>query len=79
MKEEDTLLMSENGVLRKTFRFKRDVVIGDRGYRVRIAYPNITRVNTTRRMRWVGHVARVERGVVHTEYVVGKTEGKRPL
>jgi len=46
---------------------------------VRIAYPHITRLIRTRRMRWVGHVARVGRGVVHTEYVVGKTEGKRPL
>jgi len=59
MKEEDTLVMSENGVLRKTFGSKRDVVIGDRGYRVRIAYTNIPRVIRTRRMRWVVHVARV--------------------
>jgi len=28
MKEEDTLVMSENGVLRETFGFKRDVLIG---------------------------------------------------
>jgi len=41
--------------------------------------PNIVRVVTSRRMRWVGHVARIgkERGVDWV--LVGKHEGKRPL
>ena len=41
--------------------------------------PNIVRVIKWRRMRWVGHVARMgeERGVYR--FLVGKPEGKRPL
>jgi hypothetical protein len=40
---------------------------------------NIVRVVKSRRMRWVGHVARMgEERVVHT-VLVGKPEGKRPL
>ena len=41
--------------------------------------PNIVRVIKSRRMRWVGHVARTgnRRGVY--EVLVGKREGKGPL
>ena len=41
--------------------------------------PNIVRVIKSRRMRWVGHVARMgeERGLCRV--LVGKPEGKRPL
>ena len=41
--------------------------------------PNIVRMIKWRRMRWVGHVARMddERGVYRV--LVGKLEGRRPL
>jgi len=41
--------------------------------------PNILQVIKSRRMRWVGHVARIgeERGVYRV--LVGKPEGRRPL
>ena len=41
--------------------------------------PNIVRVVKSRRMRWVGHMARMgeDRGVHRV--LVGKPEGKRPL
>jgi hypothetical protein len=41
--------------------------------------PNIFRVTKSRRMRWAGHVARMEewRGVYRV--FVGMPEGKRPL
>ena len=41
--------------------------------------PNIVRVIKSRRMRWTGHVARMdeERGVYRV--LVGKPEGRRPL
>ena len=41
--------------------------------------PNIVRVIKSRRMRWTGHVARMdEEGGVY-RVLVGKPEGKRPL
>ena len=41
--------------------------------------PNIVRVIKSRRMRWAGHVARMEeRRGVH-KVLVGKRDGKRPL
>ena len=41
--------------------------------------PNIVRVIRSRRMRWVGHVARLEEGRGVHKGLVGKPEGKRPL
>ena len=41
--------------------------------------PNIVRLIKARRMRWVGHVARMEEGRVVHRVLVRKPEGKRPL
>jgi hypothetical protein len=41
--------------------------------------PNIVRVITSRRMRWVGHVARMGEGRDVYRVLVGRPEGKRPL
>ena len=41
--------------------------------------PNIVRVVKSRRMRWAGHVARMEEGRGVHRVLVGKPEGKRPL
>jgi hypothetical protein len=41
--------------------------------------PNILRVIKSRRMRWAGHVARMEEGRGVHKVFVGKTEGKIPL
>ena len=45
----------------------------------RYSSPNIVQVIISRRMRWVGHVARMgeERGVYRV--LLGKPEGRRPL
>ena len=40
---------------------------------------NIFRVITSRRMRWVGHVARMGKERVGYRVLVGKSEGKRSL
>ena len=37
------------------------------------------RVIKSRRLRWAGHVARMEEGRGVHKVLVGKTEGKRPL
>ena len=41
--------------------------------------PNKVRVIKSRRMRWAGHVARMEEGRGVHKVLVGKPEGKRPL
>jgi hypothetical protein len=41
--------------------------------------PNIVRVIKSRRMRWAGHVARMEEGGSVYRVLVGRLEGKRPL
>jgi hypothetical protein len=41
--------------------------------------PNIVRVIKSRRMRWAGHVARMGEGRGVYRFLVGKSEGKRPL
>ena len=77
--------MFENMVLRRIFGPRRDEVTGECR---RLHYeelndlycsPNIVRVIKWRRMRWVGHVARMgeERGMYRV--LVGKPDGKRPL
>jgi len=41
--------------------------------------PSVVRVVKSRRMRWVGHVARMGQGRVVHRVLVGRPEGKRPL
>jgi len=85
LREECTLRVFENRVLRKVFGPKRDEVTGEwrKLYNEELndlySLPNIVRVVKSRRMRWAGHVARTgeDRGVHRV--LVGKPEGKRPL
>jgi len=72
-------------VLRRIFGPRREEVTGEwrrlHNEELNDLYssPNIVRVIKSRRMRWVGHVARMgeERGVYRV--LVGKPEGKTPL
>ena len=41
--------------------------------------PNIVRVIKSRRLRWAGHVARMEEGRSAFKILTGKPSGKRPL
>ena len=77
--------MFENMVLRRIFGPRSDEVTGEwrrlHNEELNDLYcsPNIVRVIKSRRMRWVGHVARMgeERGVYRV--LVGKPEGNRPM
>jgi hypothetical protein len=85
LREERKVRVFENRVLRRIFGPKRSEVTVEwrrlhNDELDNLCYsPNIIRVVKSRRMKWVGHVARVgeRRGVYRV--LVGKSEGKRPL
>jgi len=85
LREERKLRIFENMVLRRIFGPSRDEVTGEwrRLHNEELSdlysSPNVVGVIKSRRMRWVGHVARMveERGLYSV--LVGKPEGKRPL
>ena len=85
LREECRLRLLENRVLRRIFGPKRDGVTGEwiklHNEELSDLYCslNIVRMIKSRRMRWVGYVARMgERRDVY-RVLVGKPEGKRPL
>ena len=75
----------ENRVLRRIFGPRRDGVTGEwrklHNEELNDLYssPNIVRVIKSRRLRWAGHVARMEEGRGVHKVLVGKPEGKSPL
>ena len=77
--------MFENRVLRRVFGSKRVEVTGEwrklHNEKLSDLYslPNIVRVVKSRRMRWAGHVSRMEEWRVVHRVLVGKPEEKRPL
>jgi hypothetical protein len=85
LREENRLRVFENRVLRRIYGPKSDEVIG--GWRklhneeLHNLYcsPSIIRITKLRRMRWVGHVARMGEKRNAYKILVGKPEGKRPL
>ena len=72
-------------MLRRIFGPKRDGVTGEwrklHNEELNDLYSshNIVRLIKSRRMRWAGHVARMEEGRGVHKVLVGKPEGKRPL
>jgi hypothetical protein len=75
----------ENRVLRGIFGPERDEVTGvwrqlhNEELNDLYCSPNIVRVIKWRRMRWIGHVARMGDSTDVYRVLVGKPEGKRPL
>jgi hypothetical protein len=85
LKEERRLRAFENRVLRRIFGPKRDEVTGEwsklHNEQLHDLYssPTTVRVIKSRRMRWVGHVARMGEGRRVYRILMGKPEEKRPL
>jgi hypothetical protein len=74
LREEHRLRVFENRVLRRIFGPKRDEVRGEwrklHNEELHNLYssPNIIRMIKSRRMRWAGHVARMEKREMHIGY-----------
>ena len=77
LREERRLRVFKNRVLRRVFGPKRDEVTGEwrklhnEERNDLYCSPNIVRLIKSRRMRWVGHVARMGRGEVCTGIWLG--------
>jgi hypothetical protein len=85
LREECSLRVFENRVLRRIFGPKRDEVTGEwrrlHNEEICALYSsrNIIWVMKSRRLRWAGHVARMEERRGAYRALVGKPEGRRPL
>jgi hypothetical protein len=85
LREEHRLGVFLNRVLRRIFGLKRDEVTGEwrklHNEELHDLYSSrsIIRILQARRMRWVGHVARMGEKRNAYRLLVGKPEGRRPL
>jgi hypothetical protein len=85
LREEQRLRVFENWVLRRIFGSKTDEATGEwrRLHKEELndlySSPNIIRVIKSRRMRWVGHVARMGEKKGAYRILVGRPKGRRPL
>ena len=83
LREEFRLRVFENRILRRIFGPKRDENGEWRRFHNEELHslyrsPNIVRVIKSRRLRWAGHVARME-GKSAFKILTGTSTGKRPL
>ncbi|KAJ4432361.1 hypothetical protein ANN_20980 [Periplaneta americana] len=85
LREEHRLRVFENKVLRKISGAKRDEVTGEwrklHNIELHALYssPDIIRNIKSRRLRWAGHVARMDESRNAYRVLVGRPEGQRPL
>ncbi|KAJ4439113.1 hypothetical protein ANN_15070 [Periplaneta americana] len=85
LREEQRLRVFENKVLRQIFGAKRDEVTGEwrklHNAELHALYPSpdIIRNIKSRRLRWAGHVARMDESRNAYRVLIGRPEGKRSL
>ena len=82
--EESRLRVFENRILRRIFGRKRDEngewrSLHNEELHSLYRSPNRVRVIKSGRLRWAGHVARMEEGSSAFQILTGKPTGKRPL
>ena len=77
--------MFDNEVLRNTFGVKKEEITGEWGklhnaeLHALYSTHNIIRNLKSRRLRWAGHVARMEESRNACRVLVRRSEGKRPV
>jgi hypothetical protein len=81
LREEHRLRVFENRVLRTIFGPKREEdgswrKLHNGEFHSPYSSPNIVRVIKSRKMRWAGHVTRMEEGKSVYGVLVGRPEGK---
>jgi hypothetical protein len=82
---EQRLRVFKNRGLRRIFGPKRDEATGEwrrlhnKEPNDLYSSPNIIQVIKSRRMRWVGHVARMGQKTGASRILVGRPEGRQPL
>ena len=85
LREERRLRVFKNKVLRKIIRAKKHEItsawrkLHNAELHALYFWPNTIRSLKSRRLRWAGHVARMEQSRYAYRVLVGKPEGKRPL
>ncbi|KAJ4426618.1 hypothetical protein ANN_26416, partial [Periplaneta americana] len=85
LREEHSLRVFENNVLRKIFGAKRDEVTGEwrklHNTELHALYSSLDIIRNikSRRLRWAGHVVHMGESRNAYRVLVGKPEGKRPL
>jgi hypothetical protein len=85
LREEHGLRVFENRVLRRIFGPKKDEVTGEcrklHNEKLHDLYssPSMLRIKKSKRMKWVGHVARMGENRNAYRLLVGQPDGKRPL
>ena len=84
IKGESRPWVFENWILRRIFGPKRDEIASGEGSTMRnlivfTVHLNTVRMIKCRRLRWTGHVARMEEGRSTFKILTGKPTGKRPL
>jgi hypothetical protein len=84
LKEEHRLRVFENRALKKIFGHKSEEdgswrKLQNNELHSLYSSKNIVRVIKSRKMRWAGHVARMEKGRGVYRVLVGRSEWKRPL
>ena len=85
LREEHRFRVFLNKVLSKIFGAKKDVITGvwrklhNAELHALYSSPNIIRSLNSRRLRWAGHLARMEQSRNAYRGSVGKPEGKIPL
>ena len=77
-------MVFQNRILRRIFGHKKDEnrkwsSLHNEELHSLYRSPNIVRVFKSRRLRWAGHIARMEAGRSSLKLLTGKPTGERPL